>query len=127
VERLRERFSPRRVAYIARSLTAGELAVIADLADALIIARLKQMSDDELRRYERIGPASPEDRRLYSQLQVHWLRDEEYLLGIRLGRKPEHRDLFVDFMTNHNGLRFRTYFALKYPKRVAPMPSKKAK
>ena len=127
VDRLRTRFSPRRVAYIAHTLTAAELAVVADLADALILARLKQMDGVQLRRFERLGPATPEDRRLYSQMQLRWLRDEEYLLGCRLGRKPEHRDLFVDFMTNHNGLRFRAYFAMKFPKRVVPTPSKKAK
>jgi hypothetical protein len=37
--------------------------------------------------------------------------DETYLLG----RPPTHRELFDDFMNNHNGLRFRAYFALKRP------------
>jgi hypothetical protein len=121
-ERLRQRFSAKRVGYIAQVLTEGELAVVSDLGDALIIARIKRMSDKQLHHYERLGPISADDRRLYSALQVRWLRDEEYLLGCKLGRKPEHRDLFVDFMSNHNGLRFRAYFAMKFPRRVAPMP-----
>jgi hypothetical protein len=126
VDRLRERFTPRRVAYIARSLTAAELAVVADLADALIIARIKRMDDARLHRFERLRPAGHEDQRMFSTMQVRWLRDEEYLIGTRLGRKPEHRELFSDFMRNHNGLRFRAYFALKYPKRVVPTKPRKS-
>jgi hypothetical protein len=127
IDRLRQRFGSWRAAYIAAVLTPGELAVVSDVEDALIIARIKRMTDPQLRHYERLGPITADDRRLYSALQVRWLRDEEYLLGCRLGRKPEHHDLFVDFMNNHNGLRFRAYFALKFPKRVAPMPRRKSK
>lgn len=126
MERLRQRFSARRVGYIAQVLTPGELAVVNDVGDALIIARIKRLSEEKLHHYERLGPISADDRRLYSTLQVRWLRDEEYLLGCKLGRKPEHRDLFLDFMTNHNGLRFRAYFAMKFPRRVAPMGRRRA-
>ena len=52
--------------------------------------------------------------------QLRWLRDEEYLLGTRLGRRPTQRELFVDFMNHRNGRRFRAYFALKYPDRMKP-------
>jgi hypothetical protein len=115
---LRARFSSRRVEYIARVLTAGELAVIADPADALIIARIKRMGDHRLGAFERLEPASAADRRLFSELQCRWLHEEEYLLRTRLGRAPTHGELFADFMRNHNGLRFRAYFALKFPNRV---------
>lgn len=115
---LRERFTPRRATYIAKVLTSGELAVITDPADALIIARIKRMSDGQLDHYERLEPVTPEDRRLYASLQLRWLRDEEYLLSTRLGRTPTHGELFADFMRNHNGLRFRAYFSMKYPGRM---------
>ena len=118
---LRARFSPMRARYIARVLTAAELAVIADLGDALIIARIKRMPDCRLDRMDELEPASEEDRRLFYALQLGWLRDEEYLLSTQLGRLPTHRELFADFMRNHNGLRFRAYFALKYPQRVRPI------
>ena len=118
--RLRELFSPSRVDYITRVLTDGELGVVGDLADALIIARIKRMSDARLNRFERLEPISAEDVRLYGWLQLCWLKTEEYLLSTRLGRTPTHRELFADFMRNHNGLRFRTYFAMKYPHRVRP-------
>lgn len=120
LSRLRERFSQRRTAYITSVLTVGELSVIAEPADALIIARIKRMSDQQLNHFERLEPANTEDRRLYAALQCSWLRDEEYLLSTRLGRQPTHGELFADFMRNHNGLRFRAYFALKFPKRMKP-------
>ena len=117
---LRARFSRWRATYITRVLTAGELAVVADPADALIIARIKRMPDRRLATFEQLEPATRDDRRLFSALQCRWLHEEEYLLRTRLGRAPTHGELFADFMRNHNGLRFRAYFALKYPGRVKP-------
>ena len=126
IARLREHFSPRRVTYIADALTAGELAVVSDLGDALIIARIKRMPDRRLRRYERLEPAAAEDRKLYNNLQCRWLAEETYLLSTRLGRQPTHGELFADFMRNHNGLRVRAYFAMKFPRRVRPTRGKAA-
>ncbi len=120
-DRLCERLSPRRVAYIRRVLTAGELSVVADPADALVIARIKRMSARRLSRFERLEPVDSEDRRLFGWLQLRWIRDEEYLLGTRLGRAPTHRELFADFTRHRNGPRFRAYFALKCPHRVRPI------
>jgi hypothetical protein len=114
---LERRFSTWRVEYIARALSADELAVIANLDDALIIARIKRMKNPLLETYDEVVPLATECR-LYQNLQLQWLRTEEYLVGTRLGRQPTHRELFIDFMRNHNGLRFRAYFALKYPNRV---------
>jgi hypothetical protein len=114
---LQARFSPRRVEYVAQVLTPAELGIIADLSDALILARLKRMPDDRLRRFDKLIPYDG-DHQLYRTLQMQWLRDEEYFLGTRLGRRPTARELFIDFMHNHHGLRFRAYFSLKYPKRV---------
>jgi hypothetical protein len=111
-------FPPRRAAYVARVLTAGELAVIADPADALILARIKRMSDARLRRFDRLVPADAEHHQLFRVLQMNWLREEEYLLSTRLGRWPTPKELFIDFMAQQNGLRFRAYFAMKYPRRM---------
>ena len=122
-DELRAWFSPRRAAYVTRVLTAEELAVVADPADALVIARIKRMPDHKLARFERSEPTTAEDRRLYHALQVRWLADEQYLLGTRLGRAPTHREFFADFMRNHNGLRFRAYFAIKHRHRVRPTPA----
>ena len=42
---LRGRFGPRRAGYVAHVLTADELAVVSDLGDALVIARIKRMGE----------------------------------------------------------------------------------
>lgn len=112
---------PRRAAYAARVLTPGELAVIADPADALILARIKRMPDARLRRFDQLVPADREHHQLFRVLQMNWLRDEEYLLSTRLGRRPTPKELFIDFMSHRNGLRFRAYFAMKYPQRMRPV------
>ena len=117
---LRVRFSPRRLDYVTATLTADELAVIPDLSDAVIFARIKRMPDRRLKRFDDLVPADERQHRFYQSLQLRWLRDEEYLLGTRLGRRPTQRELFADFMNNHNGQRFRAYFALKYPDRMRP-------
>ena len=115
---VREALPPRRAEYVLRVLTVGELSVVGDPADALIIARIKRMPARRLRRFDALEPATASDRRLYDAMQLRWLRDEEYLLGTRLGRRPTHAELFADFLRNRNGLRFRAYFAMKYPRRM---------
>ena len=112
---LRARFSPREVAYVTAVLTAPELAVISDLADALILARIKRMPHRRLKRFDDLVPVSEAQLRAYQALQLRWLREEEYLLSTRLGRQPTSRELYADFNAHHNGLRFRAYFAMKYP------------
>jgi hypothetical protein len=117
---LRARFTPRQVHYVASVLTADELAVIADLADALLIARIKRMSGERLRKFDQLIPADDTQVRFYQSLQLRWMRDQEYFLTTRLGRAPTAREMFVEFMNHHNGQRFRAYFALKYPDRMRP-------
>ena len=117
---LRARFAPRQAAYIGAVLTAEELAVISDLGDALIFARIKRMSEERLKRFDDLVPADETQLKFYQSMQLRWLRDEEYLLGTRLGRRPTQRELFVDFMNHRNGRRFRAYFALKHPDRMKP-------
>ena len=117
---LRARFAPRQAAYIEAVLTTEELAVISDLGDALIFARIKRMSEERLKRFDDLVPADETQVKFFQSMQLRWLRDEEYLLGTRLGRRPTQRELFVDFMNHRNGRRFRAYFALKYPDRMKP-------
>ena len=112
---LRARFTPRQVAYVNAVLTPGELAVISDLSDAVILARIKRMPQRRLKRFDDLVPTGEAQLKAYQALQLRWLRDEEYLLATRLGRQPTARELFIDFMAHHNGQRFRAYFAMKYP------------
>lgn len=124
---VRRTFSSADVEYIARVLLPGELRVIDDLHDALIIAKIKCMPEAELRRFDNLVPLDNQQCRFYHDIQVKWLRVEAYLLGTVLGRSPRHDELFFDFMNNKNGQRFRAYFAIKYPERMrdkhAPLPT----
>ena len=119
-EKLFRRFPPRRLGYIARVLTPAELRVLGDADDALIVARIKRMPTQRLARFDRLVPAGPQEQRQFHAMQLQWLRDEEYLLGTRLGRRPTQRELISDFLSHHNGPRFRAYFALKYPRKMRP-------
>ena len=116
--RLKGYFTPMRVDYIASVLSPGELRILGSLSDALIIARIKRMSDEKLRRADQFVPRDEHQERFYQAVQSEWLKGEQYLLGTRLGRSPTERELFVDFMNNHNGQRFRTFFLMKYPERM---------
>ena len=120
---LRKRFVSKRVEYIAHVLTPDELCVISDLSDALIVARIKRMTNRQLGRFDNLIPVDHRQQRHYQSLQLQWLRDEEYLLGTRLGRSPTQKELFIDFMNNHNGLRFRAFFTLKYPDKMKLKPA----
>lgn len=117
---LNRRFASSRVEYIAHVLSPDELCVISDLSDALIVARIKRMSNQRLERFDTLIPIDNRQQRHYQSLQLQWLRDEEYLLGTRLGRSPTQKELFIDFMNNHNGLRFRAFFTLKFPDKMKP-------
>jgi hypothetical protein len=112
-------FSPMRLRYISEVLSPDELRVIRDIRDALIIARIKRMSEDRLRRFDRYRPAGKHEHTIYEQAQLQWLYDEQYLLGLRLGRSPSHHELLADFAKHQNGLRFRAYYALKHPGRMS--------
>lgn len=115
---LRKHFSPLRVRYITAVLSADELLVIHDIRDALILARIQRMPLERLRRFDGYRPANQREHALYEHAQLQWLHDEQYLLGLRLGRSPSHHELLVDFAKHQNGLRFRAYYALKHPQRM---------
>lgn len=130
IEQLQRRFSPMRVEYIARVLTAGEIGVLSDIGDALIIARIKRMPNGRLRRYDVYVPVDLSAQRKFCDAQLEWIRGEHYLLGTRLGRSPTHAELFADFVHNRNGLRFRAYYCMRHPdqmkRKLASAPSTSA-
>jgi len=115
---LQKLFTPRRLEYIAHVLTPGELRVLGSLYDAFIIARIKRMSDARLKKFDQLTPTDEQQQKFYVCVQAEWLKNEQYLLGTVLKRCPTQKELFLDFMNNHHGLRFRAYFAMKYPERM---------
>ncbi len=115
---LKRDFSNRKLHYIASVLNDDEIKVLSDNRDALIIARIKRMSKDKLKKFDSYVPKNEEEMRLYELVQVGWLRTEEWLVGTRLRRRPTQKELFADFLNNNNGLRFRAYYTMKYPERM---------
>lgn len=111
-------FGTRRSHYIACVLTPGELRILGNVRDALIIARIKRMPARKLQQFDQWIPVDAAQQKFYQAVQFEWLRREQYLLGMRLRRAPTDRDLIQDFMNNHNGERFRAFFAMKYPGRM---------
>lgn len=122
LDELRRHFSPMRVSYIARVLSADKLRIIGDLGDALIIARIEHMEPHRLANYDRFVPVDAVNQRAYAAAQMEWLHGEHYLLGTRLGRSPTHAELQADFAANRNGQRFRAYYVMKHPGRMRPTP-----
>lgn len=110
-------FDHRRVRYVERVLSAGELRVT-DVRDAVTIARIKRMAPQRLVRYDRFVPVNNEHQRNFHTLQMEWIRGEHYLLSRRLGRCPTQAELSADFNANRNGQRFRAYYVMKYPERM---------
>jgi hypothetical protein len=117
-QQLQRHFTSRRLEYIANVLTPGELRVLGSLYDAFIIARIKRMSDARLKKFDQLTPIDEQQQKFYVCVQAEWLKNEQYLLGTVLKRCPTQKELFLDFMNNHHGLRFRAYFAMKYPERM---------
>ena len=71
--------------------------------------------------FDQFVPLDRKEQRTYEQVQLQWIQDEEYLLGLRLGRKPAPKELVADFTARQNGPPFpRAYYTLKYPHRMRP-------
>jgi hypothetical protein len=51
----------------------------------------------------------------YNRSQISWIQEDEWLLGIRLNRKPNELELAKDFLSNGNGLRFKLFMLKEYP------------
>jgi len=113
-------FSPRRSRYVARVLSTDELRV-ANLADALTIARIKRMSPQQLKRFDCYVPIDAAARHAYDAAQMEWIRGGHYLLSTRLGRSPTQAEVSADFNAHRNGQRFRAYYVMKYPQRMKPI------
>jgi len=102
-------------------LTREEINIInttkgMDSKDYEAIAQTKLfITNPSAKKFDRYIPKNP---RHYQTLQTHWLENECWLLGQRLHHKPSPHELFEDFKTNKNGLRFKIFYCLRYPDKV---------
>jgi hypothetical protein len=53
----------------------------------------------------------------YMGLQIHWLEEEKYYLGIKLGQNPTDEEVIEAWVRHHNSERFRAFYILKYPEK----------
>ena len=102
-------------------LTPGELALIRDESDIPILAQIKRVSSDGLNYFDRFLP-KPEFVRDYINVQIGWVRTDFWFLGIKLGRCPTEAELSGDYKAHNNSLRFRAFYALKFPDRIMEYP-----
>ena len=54
----------------------------------------------------------------YIQTQLPWLTEDKYLLETRLHHKPTPLEFANDLEATHEGIRFKTFYVLKYPHMV---------
>jgi hypothetical protein len=101
---------------LCKILTSAELKVIHDERDVGIIARIKAMSSLEFNYFKEHRP-KPEFVKHYIQSQCEWIKEAADLLWVSLGREPSKLEIARDYHEK-NALRFRVYYALKYPNNV---------
>ncbi len=109
-----------------RILTPEELALIRDEADIPILAEIKRLSPRGLDYFEGILP-KPEFVSDYIRTEIGWVRTECWLLGIKLRRCPTESELSGDYKAHNLSLRFRAFYALKFPERVAEYPPRESR
>ncbi len=72
----------------------------------------------ELKKFDQFVPNDDQQHKFYNTVQQEWITTGRIFLGTDLRRCPTQKELFSDFMNNHNGQRYRAYFTMKYPERM---------
>lgn len=84
--------------------------------DESILHKINALSVMELGEFDDF---IPKNLKHYNRLQVIWMDECKYLLGIKIGHDPSfeefHQEYFHD--GNHH-LRFRAFYFMKYPEKV---------
>src|SRR3989338_4917809 len=78
-------------------LTSEESALIRNDKDKIILAKIKKMSPDEIRKFQDYRPISLKD---YNDSQIEWLNTSRYFLGIKLNRPPTDEEAERDYIEN---------------------------
>ena len=95
-------------------LTCEELVLTPEPQDRIILAKIKRMSPDELKEFQKYNPVSLKD---YDYLQIQWINTAKYFLGIRLNRPPSEQEAAEEYV-ERNSLRFMAFYAMKYSGKV---------
>ncbi|MBI2451556.1 hypothetical protein HYV50_00590 [Candidatus Pacearchaeota archaeon] len=123
IGKLKSHYSERKVNYISAVLTEEEVNIIEgnpnfQPEDFLIIARVNRMIRDKTSRAKSYDSYRAKDFHHYMGLEEEWLKQEEVLLGKSLHKHPTSRELFEDFSSHDNGLRFKIFYCLKFRDKV---------
>ena len=80
-----------------------------------IIEEINAMTPEQLARFSSYIPV---DLRDYVTEQSKWIQDSIYFLGIDCGRVPTAIEISDKLLNTDHSLRYRAYYALKYPDKV---------
>jgi hypothetical protein len=86
--------------------------------DYYAVARANQILAEAPELVADFDRLKPRDFSQYMRLQASWLMNDIYLLGIRLRRKPEQKEISEDLEGRKELLRYKIFYALRYPDRM---------
>lgn len=87
-----------------------------DEEDRAILTALEQLPPSQRAQLE---ASRPKDLAHYMAAQRPWVEDEIYFLGIALHHSPTDAEIAEHILQETHSQRFRIYYALRYPDRVA--------
>lgn len=90
--------------------------MITSKEDYELIKLIDSLSDGELNYYSKVYVAL--DLRHYITLQLTWMEEEKYFLGMELHHDPSEEEMITAWIKHHNSERFRAFYVLKYPEKV---------
>lgn len=84
--------------------------------EELLILQVDSFTMNELEYYSKTYIVT--DLGHYMGLQIHWLEEEKYYLGIKLNHNPTNEEVIDAWVRHHNSERFRAFYVLRYPEKV---------
>ncbi len=122
IEFIQKLFPGRKGEYICNVLTEDELFVIESTPslnseDILILARAKRFYEKKWL-HEEYNRLEILDRHHYNSNQIPWMKRGAELVKEKVGHEPTPHELYLDYEEHHNGIRFRYFYAKKFPDKV---------
>ena len=80
-----------------------------------ILEEVNALTPEQLQMFSHYMPIDLQD---YVSKQTKWIQDSIYYLGIDSGHVPTAAEISDKLLNTDHSLRYRAYYALKYPDRV---------
>lgn len=84
--------------------------------DTDLLRQVDTLTPEELIAFKQVCPT---DLRHYMSVQKAWIEDDIYFLGCELQCKPTATQIAERILTGRQSRRFRAYYTLRYPDKVA--------